>query len=74
MLDVNNLPSCNSARNIFTYKGQRRMALKGLINNPVLNAIENFSQHASVFKISEARNISDCFSFKLVTIIALGSF
>ena len=33
-----------------------------------LNAIENFSHHANVLKIKEARNSSDCFSFELVTI------
>ena len=33
-----------------------------------VNAIENFSHHTSVLKIKEARNSSDCFSFKLVTI------
>ena len=30
--------------------------------------LKNFSHHASVLKIKEARNSSDCFSFKLVTI------
>ena len=39
-----------------------------LSDDPVLNAIENFSHHASVLKIKEARDYSDCFSFKLVTI------
>ena len=66
MLDVTNLPLYNSTSVI--------NALKGLSHNPILIAIENFSQHASVFKISEARNFSDCFSFKLVTVIALSSF
>ena len=42
--------------------------LSALRDDPVLNAIENFSHHASVLKIKEARNSSDCFSFKLVTI------
>ena len=35
---------------------------------PVLNAIGNFSHHASVLKIKEAGDSSDYFSFKLVTI------
>ena len=34
----------------------------------VLNATENFSHHASVLKIKEARDSTDCFSFKLVSI------
>ena len=38
--------------------------LSALSDDPVLNAIENFSHHASVLKIKEARNSSDCFSFK----------
>ena len=42
--------------------------LSDLIDDPTLNAAENFSHHASVLKIKEARNSSDCFSFKLVTI------
>ena len=42
--------------------------MSDLSDDPVLNAIENFSHHASVLKIKEARNSSDCFSFKLVTI------
>ena len=42
--------------------------LSDLSDDPVLNAIEKFSHHASVLKIKEARNSSDCFSFKLVTI------
>ena len=39
-----------------------------LSDDSVLNAIEIFSHDASVLKIKEARNSSDCFSFKLVTI------
>ena len=35
---------------------------------PPLMLLKNFSHHASVLKIKEARNSSDCFSFKLVTI------
>ena len=31
--------------------------VQGLSNDPVLNAIENFSDHISVFKIVEARNV-----------------
>ena len=42
--------------------------LSALSDDPVLNAIENFSHHASILKIKEARNSSNCFSFKLVTI------
>ena len=42
--------------------------LSALSDDPVLNAIENFSHHASILKIEEARNSSNCFSFKLVTI------
>ena len=38
--------------------------LSALSDDPVLNAIENFSHHASVLKIKEARNSSDYFSFK----------
>ena len=34
----------------------------------LINAIENFPHHASVLKIKEARNSSDSFSFKSVTI------
>ena len=45
-----------------------RPILSVLSDDPVLNAIENFSNHASVLKIKEARHYSDCFSFKLVTI------
>ena len=42
--------------------------LSDLSDDPAINAIESFSHHASVLKIKEARNSSDCFSFKLVTI------
>ena len=42
--------------------------LSALSDDPVLNSIKNFSHHASILKIKEARNSSDCFSFKLVTI------
>ena len=45
-----------------------RPILSDLSDDPVLNAIENFSHHTSVLKIKEARDSSDCFSFKLVTI------
>ena len=45
-----------------------RPILSDLRDDPVLNAIENFSCHDSVLKIKGARNSSDCFSFKLVTI------
>ena len=45
-----------------------RPILSDLSDDPVVNAIENFFHHASVLKIKEARNSSDCFSFKLVTI------
>ena len=41
-----------------------RPILSDLSDNPVLNAIEKFSPHASVLKIKEARNSSDWFSFK----------
>ena len=41
--------------------------LSDLKDDPVLNAIENFSHHDSVLKIKEATKSSDCFSFKLVT-------
>ena len=44
------------------------LAFDGLSGGPVLNATENFSCHASVLKIKEARDSSECFSFKLVTI------
>ena len=42
--------------------------LSDFSDDAVLNAIENFSQHASVLKIKEERDYSDCFFFKLVTI------
>ena len=42
--------------------------LSDLSDDPVLNAIENFSNHVSVLKIREAKDSSDRFSFKLVTI------
>ena len=45
-----------------------RPILPDLSDDPVLSAIENFSHHASVIKIKEARDSSDCFSFKLATI------
>ena len=46
-----------------------RPMLSDLSDDPgVLNAIEKFSHHANVLKIKEARDFSDCFSFKLVTI------
>ena len=45
-----------------------RPILSDLSDNPVLNATENFSHHASVLRIKGARNSSDCFFFKLVTI------
>ena len=45
-----------------------RPILSDLRDDPVLNAIENFSCHESVLKIKVARNSSDCFSFKLVSI------
>ena len=45
-----------------------RPILSDLSDNHVLNAIEYFSHHASVLKIKEARESSDCFSLKLVTI------
>ena len=41
--------------------------VQGLGNDPVLNAIENFSNHISVFKIVETRNIFDSVSFKSFT-------
>ena len=50
-----------------TRKTDRPM-LSDFSDDAVLNAIENFSQHASVLKIKEARDYSDCFFFKLVTI------
>ena len=45
-----------------------RPILSDFSDDAVLNAIENFSQHASVLKIKETRDYSDCFFFKLVTI------
>ena len=39
-----------------------------LSDDPVLNAIENFSHHANVLKIKEARDSTGCFSFKLVSV------
>ena len=42
--------------------------LSDLSDDPVLTAIESFSDHASVLKTKEARNSSDCFSINLVTI------
>ena len=45
-----------------------RPILSDLSDDPVLNAIESFSHHASILKIKKARNSSDCFSFKLVTV------
>ena len=45
-----------------------RPILSDLSGDLVLNAIENFSHHASILKIKEARNSSDFFSFKLVTV------
>ena len=45
-----------------------RPILSDLSDDPVLNAIEHFSHHASVLKIKEVRDSSDCFSFKLVTV------
>ena len=45
-----------------------RPILSDLSDNHVLNAIEYFSYHASVLKINEPRESSDCFSLKLVTI------
>ena len=45
-----------------------RPKLSDLSDDPVLNAIENFSHHASVLKIKKTRDSTDCFSFKLVSI------
>ena len=45
-----------------------RPILSDLSDDPVLNVIENVSDHASVLRIKEARNSSDCFFFKLVII------
>ena len=45
-----------------------RPILSDLSDDPVLNTIEKFFHHASVLRIKVARNSSDCFFFKLVTI------
>ena len=45
-----------------------RSILSDLSDDPVLNAIEKCFHHAIVLKIKKARDSSDCFSFKLVTI------
>ena len=45
-----------------------RSILFDLSDDSILNAIKTFSHHASVLKIKEPRDSSDCFSFKLVTI------
>ena len=45
-----------------------RPKLSDLSDDPVLNAIQNFSHHVSVLKIKEAGDSTDCFSFKLVSI------
>ena len=45
-----------------------RHILSDLSDDPVVNATENFSHHAIVLKIKEARDSPDCFSFNLVTI------
>ena len=45
-----------------------RPKLSDLSDDHVLNATENFSHHDSVLKIKEARDSTDCFSFKLVSI------
>ena len=45
-----------------------RPKLPDLSNDLFLNAIENFFRHASALKIKEARDSTDCFSFKLVSI------
>ena len=45
-----------------------RPKLSDLSNDLFLNAIENFFRHASALKIKEARDSTDCFSFKLVSI------
>ena len=45
-----------------------RPILSDLSGNPVLNAIKKFSHHASVLRIKGARNSSDCFFLKVVTI------
>ena len=45
-----------------------RPKLSDLSNDLFLNAIEKFFRHASALKIKEARDSTDCFSFKLVSI------
>ena len=45
-----------------------RPILSDVSDDPVLNAIENFSHYAGALKIKETRDSCDCFSFKLVTI------
>ena len=45
-----------------------RPILSDLSDDPVLNATEKCFHHAIVLKIKKARDSSDCFSFKLVTI------
>ena len=45
-----------------------RPILSDLSDDPVLNTVEKFFHHASVLRIKVARNSSDCFFFKLVTI------
>ena len=45
-----------------------RPKLPDLSNDPVPNAIEKFFHHTSALKIKEARDSTDCFSFKLVSI------
>ena len=42
--------------------------LTDLSDDPILNATENFSHDATVLKIIDARNSSDCFCFNFVTI------
>ena len=49
-------------KNVETLKIDRPI-LYDLSDDPVLNAIENFSHHASVLKKKEASDSSDCFSF-----------
>ena len=45
-----------------------RPILSDLSDDPVLNAMEKFFHHTSVHKIKVARDSSDCFCFKVVTI------
>ena len=45
-----------------------RPILSDISNDLVVNVIQNFFQHARVFKIRQVRNPSDCFSIKSVTI------